>query len=106
RALVDRLGTDQVSLFRRNGSGSRVVTPTILQMQVTECGAAALGMVLAYYGRWVDLDELRTVCGASRDGTSAGDLARAAEQYGCTAKGFTKSPAGITELGWPVIAFW
>ncbi len=81
-------------------------TPTVLQMQVTECGAAALGMILGHYGRFVELDELREVCGASRDGTSAGDLARAAEQYGCTAEGFGRSPARVAELGFPFIVFW
>ena len=87
-------------------SAKRIKTPTILQMQVTECGAAALGMVLADYGRWVALNELRTVCGASRDGTTGSDLVRAAEQYGCTAVGYGRSPARLEELGWPLIVFW
>ena len=57
------------------GSATRARTPTVLQMQVTECGAASLAMVLAHYGRWVALEELRERCGASRDGTTASDLA-------------------------------
>ena len=65
------------------------------------------GMVLAHYGRWVALDELRTVCRhVPRRNDRERPGARAAEQYGCTAEGYGRSPARLEELGWPLIAFW
>ena len=88
------------------GSASRAKVPTVLQMQVTECGAACLGKVLAYYGRWVSLEELRERCGASRDGTSAADLLRAAEHYGLQGKGFYRTRALLQQLGYPTILLW
>ena len=82
-------------------------TPIIMQLEALECGAASLAMVMAYYGKWVPLEQVRVDCGVSRNGSNAKNILRAAEKYGFKTKGFAYNVKRLRERGkFPAIIHW
>lgn len=84
----------------------RVTTPTILQMEAAECGAASLAIILGYYGLFLPLEKIRTECGVSRNGSNAYNLVQAARRFGMEAKGQSRTLEGLNTLTFPVILHW
>jgi len=97
--IADSFGRLLNQVFRRR-------MPEVLQFEVTECGTCCLAMVLSYFGHWEPLDRLRQLCGASRDGVSAGSLVRAAKQLNMNVKGFGVKADELADLPMPQILFW
>ncbi|MBO4563964.1 MAG: NHLP family bacteriocin export ABC transporter peptidase/permease/ATPase subunit [Bacteroidaceae bacterium] len=85
--------------------GKVAKVPQVMQMEAVECGAASLTMILAHYGKWLPLEEVRTACGVSRDGSSAKSILYAARNYGLEAKGFRTTPEAL-EGRQPAIIHW
>ena len=92
---------------RPPGKSKAVKVPVVMQMEALECGAACLAMVLAYYGKWMPLEQVRVDCGVSRDGSKAGNVMKAARSYGLEAKGFRMGVEAVKGFtAFPCIIHW
>ena len=81
--------------------------PVVMQMEALECGAASLTMILAYYDKWIPLEQVRVDCGVSRDGSNAKNVLKAARSYGLIAKGYRYEPEDLKKNGkFPCIIHW
>ena len=80
--------------------------PIVIQMRSGENGAAALGMMLGYYGKFVPLEELREVCISSRNGSSPEQMMDAAAGYGLKAKLETPAVDGLRNMKLPLLVSW
>ena len=81
--------------------------PVVMQLEALECGAASLCMVLAYYNKWIPLEQVRADCGVSRDGSNAKNILKAARSYGLKAQGYRYEPEELREEGmFPCIIHW
>jgi len=78
--------------------------PTRLQYQTTECGVAALAMILAYHKRFVPMEEIRQVTGVSRDCLNAGDMVRAGRHYGLETSAYRREPNSLRNMSFPFVA--
>ena len=84
-----------------------VKVPVVMQMEALECGAASLTMILAYFGKWIPLEQIREDCGVSRDGSNAKNILVAARSYGLGAKAYRYNPERLKEVGrFPMIVHW
>ena len=86
--------------------GRRIATPLVLQTHATECGAACLGSILAYFGRWVPFTQLRERCEISRDGSTAAGILRASRHYDLECAGWHGELDQVRQLPLPLILFW
>ncbi len=86
--------------------GNYVKTPTIFQMEATECGAASLSMIFAYFGKNLSLEQMRIETGVSRDGCNAGNIMRAAKKFGFECHGYRKEPEALKKIETPCIIHW
>ena len=81
--------------------------PVVMQLEALECGAACLCMILAYYKKWIPLEQVREDCGVSRDGSNARNVLKAARYYGLEARGYRYEPQALKEQGsFPCIIHW
>ena len=81
--------------------------PVVMQLEALECGAASLCMILAYYNKWIPLEQVREDCGVSRDGSNARNVLKAARFYGLNAKGYRYEPETLKKDGkFPCIIHW
>lgn len=81
--------------------------PIVMQLEALECGAACLTMILAYYGRWIPLEQIRSDCGVSRDGSNAKNILKAARYHGLEARGYRFEPEALRDKGsFPCIIHW
>lgn len=89
-----------------NNSSKRIRTPTVLQFEATECGAAALSSVLGYFGKWVPMPELRVAVGVNRNGSTALGILKAARHYGLVVDAKRCGADGLLDTVLPAILFW
>ena len=93
--------------WKKTATRGRAKVPVIMQMEAVECGAASLAMTMAYYEKWVPLEQLRIDCGVSRDGSTAKNLLIAARSYGFDARGYRLEPEDLVHSGtFPCIIHW
>lgn len=81
-------------------------TPTVFQIEATECGAASLTMVLGYFGCFMPLEQMRIETGVSRDGCNAWNVLKAAEKFGLACKAHRVEPEELFQIKPPCIIHW
>lgn len=86
--------------------GKYAKTPTVYQMEVTECGAASLAMIFGYFGMHMPLEQARIEVDVTRDGCNAANIMRAAKRYGLDCHGYRKEPEALREMDMPCIIHW
>ena len=99
--------TEQNRKVNKPVQGKVARVPVVIQLEALECGAACLTMILAYYGKWVPLEQVRSDCGVSRDGSNARSILLAARSYGLEADAYKAEPEDLKKYAaFPCIIHW
>ena len=84
-----------------------VKVPVVMQLEATECGAASLAMITAYFEKWLPLEKTRQDCAVSRDGSNAKNILLAARSYGLEAHAYSADVDSLRSDGpFPCIIHW
>ncbi len=99
--------TEKTRKIKRPLTRGVAKVPVIMQLEMLECGAASLAMIMGYYEKWITLEQARVDCGVSRDGSSARNIMQAARSYGMEVKAYRLEPESLLEEGpFPCIIHW
>jgi len=78
---------------------------SILQHNITDCGAACLAIICKQYGYKKPISQIREIAGTDKEGTNAFGLLKAAKELGLSGKGVKGSIEDLTEeIPLPAIA--
>ena len=81
--------------------------PLVVQLEALECSAACLSMILAYYKKFVPLEQLRIDCCVTKHGSNAKNLVDAAQIHGLKAWGVKIEAEELKKNGhFPCIIHW
>ncbi|MFN0063758.1 MAG: peptidase domain-containing ABC transporter [Myxococcaceae bacterium] len=86
--------------------GRKARIPFVPQLTGTECGQAALAMVLGFHGKHVSLDDVRAVMSDGRDGSDVVTLLRAGTHFGLTGRAVLVEMEGLEFIERGSILFW
>src|SRR5689334_20865495 len=101
RSLISRFP----SLSRLTLGRVRKRVPIVRQVTATDCGAAALAMILGYHGKHVPLDEVRRMVGSGRNGANAENILRVGRTYGLRGRGIRAEIEDLASLPTASILF-
>jgi ABC-type bacteriocin/lantibiotic exporter with double-glycine peptidase domain len=80
--------------------------PVVRQLAASDCGAAALAMVLGYHGKFVSLEELRKAAGGGRDGSTVAAILRVGRVHGLRGRAVRLEVDDLKELPPGTILHW
>ncbi len=101
----ENLNPEEGSFASRIGRAWRQY-PFIMQQSQMDCGVSCLAMVALYYGKRLDINDLRERADVSVEGTSMLALAETAEHVGFMSRGIRGTYEGLLNARLPLICFY
>lgn len=78
----------------------------IPQLMQTECGLCCIAMLSRYYGKYMDLNDLRSYLNPGRDGISFGKLVEILEWQDFECKTYKGNAEILEQIKVPIIIYW